>query len=262
MSKNPNEPEKKFSGFQLLMLVLSAYVLGALFIDTVFKLSPEVALLLQRLDTIICFIFLGDFFYRLYHAENRIKFFFLKWGWIDLISSIPMMDSFRWGRIVRIVRILRSIRSAKYILTVLFENKAKGTFSIVVLFSFVLVIFSSIVILNVETAPNSMIKTSSDALWWAVSTISTAGYGDMYPVTAAGRIMGAVLMIAGVGFFGTLTAYIASVFLGGDKKKNEAEPELAKELRLLRERLESLETKFPQAPVKLPAQFGTPPEKE
>src|SRR6267378_344486 len=143
MNKPPNKSEKHLTGFQLLMLALSVYVLGALLVDTVFKLSPEVASLLQTSDTIICFIFLGDFFYRLYHAENRIKFFFLKWGWIDLISSIPMMDAFRWGRIVRIVRILRSIRSAKYILAVLFENKARGTFGVVVLVSFVLVIFSS-----------------------------------------------------------------------------------------------------------------------
>jgi len=98
------------------MLVLSVYVLGALFIETVFKLSPQVTSLLQSLDTAICFVFLWDFFHRLYLAENKLKFFFLKWGWVDLISSIPMMDSFRWGRIVRVFRILRSIRSAKFIL--------------------------------------------------------------------------------------------------------------------------------------------------
>ncbi len=200
MAKKSNDSTKRLTGFQLLMLVLSIYVLIALFIDTVFKLSPETSSLLQTLDTAICFIFLGDFFYRLYQAENRFAFVFLKWGWIDFISSIPMIDVFRWGRIVRVVRIfrvLRGIRSAKYILTILFENKAKGTFSIVLLVSFVLVIFSSIAILNIETVPDANIKTGSDALWWAVSTITTAGYGDRYPVTTEGRIIGAALMIVG-----------------------------------------------------------------
>src|SRR5882672_468209 len=102
---------KKVTGFQLVMLVLSVYVLAALFVDTVFKLSPEISSLLQSLDTLVCLIFLGDFFYRLYRAESRLAF--LKWGWIDFVSSIPMLDVFRWGRIVRLVRILRILRGVR-----------------------------------------------------------------------------------------------------------------------------------------------------
>lgn len=130
----PDDSQKKLTGLQVLMLVLSVYVLIALFVDTVFKLSPEMSSLLQKLDTAICFIFLGDFFYHLYRAESKLAF--LKWGWIDFISSIPMLSMFRWGRIVRvvrIVRILRGIRSVKFIFGVLFENRARGTFGTVVL---------------------------------------------------------------------------------------------------------------------------------
>jgi len=61
-------------------------VLAALFVEAVYKLPASIAALLKLFDTIICFIFLGDFFYRLYHAEKRLAF--LKWGWIDLVSSI------------------------------------------------------------------------------------------------------------------------------------------------------------------------------
>jgi voltage-gated potassium channel len=252
-----NDSAKKLTAFQLLMLVLSVYVLVALFVDTVFKLPAEIVSLLEILDTAICFIFLGDFFYRLYRAESRLAF--LKWGWIDFVSSIPMFDVFRWGRIVRVVRILRilrGIRSAKFILTILFENRVKGTFSVVMLVSFVLLIFSSVAILNAETTPDANIKTAGDALWWALSTITTVGYGDRFPVTAEGRIVGSFLMLAGVGFFGTLTASIASFFLGANK---ESETELARELRLLRERLDVLEKNLSKTPVSLPAQFGSPP---
>ena len=257
----PPDAQKRLTGQQLLMLVLSFYVLIALFVGTVFKLSPPVASLLQKLDTIICFIFLGDFFYNLYRAENKRAF--LKWGWIDFISSIPMLDMFRWGRVVRIVRIfriLRGVRSMKFILGALFENRARGTFGTVLLVTLMLVIFSSIAILNVETVPEANIKTDGDALWWAASTITTAGYGDKYPVTPEGRIIGVILMTAGVGFFGTLTAYIASVFLNPGKTKDTSESELAKELRLIRERIESLETRLRKDEAHLPAQFGKPPE--
>ena len=257
----PEDSQKGLTGLQVLMLVLSIYVLIALFVDTVFKLSPEMSSLLQKLDTLICFIFLGDFFYNLYRAESKRDF--LKWGWIDFISSIPMLNIFRWGRIVRVVRIfriLRGVRSMKYIFRVIFENRARGTFGTVVLITLLLVIFSSIAILNVETVPEANIKTDGDALWWAASTITTAGYGDKYPVTPEGRIIGVILMAAGVGFFGTLTAYIASVFLNPGKTKDASEMELAKELRLLRERIEGVETKLHKIHAELPAQFGKPPE--
>lgn len=72
-----------------------------------------------------------------------------------------------------------------------------------------MVIFSAIAILQVERDPNSNIKTAEDALWWSYVT-TTVGYGDRYPVTTEGRLIASVLMTAGVGLFGTFTAYIAS----------------------------------------------------
>jgi len=258
---NPDGSQKRLIGLQLVMLVLSVYVLIALFADTAFRLPVEISALLRTLDTIICFIFLGDFFYHLYRAENRLAF--LKWGWVDFISSIPMLTVFRWGRVVpmiRVIRVLRGTRSVKYILHILFKNEARGIFGTVALVTATLLIFASIAILNVETVPESNIKTASDALWWAMATITTGGNADKFPVTAAGRIIGVILMTTGVGFFGTLTAYIASMFLNLGKTSGTSEPELAKELRLIRERIESLETKLHKGEAHLPAQFGKPPE--
>jgi voltage-gated potassium channel len=257
----PDGPQTRVTGLQLVMLVLSVYVLVALFVDTIFKLSPEISSLLQTLDTIICLIFLADFFYNLHRAKSKRAF--LKWGWIDFVSSIPMLPQFRWGRIVRVVRIfriLRGVRSMKFIFGFLFESRARGTFGTVLLITIMLVIFSSIAILNVETVPEANIKTDGDALWWAASTVTTAGYGDKYPVTPEGRVIGVILMAAGVGLFGTLTAYIASAFLNPGKIGGPSEAELAQELRLLREKMEGLETKLHKIHTALPAQFGKPPE--
>ena len=174
-----------------------------------------------------------------------------------------MLTLFRWGRIVRIVRvirILRGARSVKYILHILFLNKARGIFGTVILVTASLLIFASIAILNVETEPESNIKTAGDALWWAMATITTGGNADKFPVTAAGRIIGVILMTTGIGFFGTLTAYIASMFLNLGKTGGTSEAELAQELRLMRERIESLETKLHHPAVHVPPQFGKPPE--
>ncbi|WP_338327313.1 potassium channel family protein [Porphyromonas gingivalis] len=65
----------------------------------------------------------------------------------------------------------------------------------------------------------SNITTAEDAIWWSYVTITTVGYGDKYPVTTEGRIIAMFLMTAGVGLFGTFTAYIASLFVSDNKKK-------------------------------------------
>jgi voltage-gated potassium channel len=90
-------------------------------------------------------------------------------------------------------------------------------------------------VLKVEVAPDSNINTPSDALWWSFVTITTVGYGDYYPKTLLGRITAGVLMTAGVGLFGTLTAYVASYFVREDKHLEE-NPKLQ-----LIEKLDSIE---------------------
>jgi voltage-gated potassium channel len=83
-----------------------------------------------------------------------------------------------------------------------------------------LIIFSSVSILQFEDAPTSNIKTAEDAIWWSYVTITTVGYGDKFPVTTEGRIIGVILMTAGVGLFGTLTGFISSWFLTDKNNKD------------------------------------------
>lgn len=215
--------ENKIGFFDLLILILSVYVLIALLVDTFFSLSPELSKLLEFIDNIICIIFLIDFFYRFYKSPSKINF--LKWGWIDFISSIPSFDILRYGRLIRVfrlLRILRAFRSIKFLSQQLFKNRTQSTFATVSLIAFLMIIFGSISVIQVEVDPNSNIKTAEDAIWWSFVTITTVGYGDKFPVTTEGRIIAAFLMVAGVGMFGTFTGYVASWFMG-DRKKNEIE---------------------------------------
>ena len=212
--------EEKFSLFQIIILVLSLYVLVTFAISTFVQLSPEVARLLDYLDFGICCIFLLDFFVRFYKAENKLQF--MKWGWIDLLSSIPAIDFLRAGRILRVIRLfrlLRAFRSSKVLLSYVFRKKSQGVFTTAAIIAILMLIFSSIAILQVETAVNSNIKTAEDALWWSYVTITTVGYGDKYPVTTEGRIIAAVLMTVGVGLFGTFAGFMAGWLI--DEKKEE-----------------------------------------
>lgn len=120
---------------------------------------------------------LADFGIRLYKAKSKLAF--LKWGWIDLIASIPNVPYLRVGRLIRIlrvIRLLRAVRTTHKITNLLLHDKIQGGYASVFLTAFLLVMFTSLGVLVVERQdPNANIKTASDAIWWSVSTITTVG---------------------------------------------------------------------------------------
>ncbi|WED23483.1 ion transporter [Vibrio sp. JC009] len=224
-TKRTNEPMKNTDGdavgpFQIFTLFLSVYVLLALFVQLAVDLPKDINEILNKADNFICLFFLADFFIRLKHAKSKRQF--MKWGWIDLLSSIPMVDVLRYGRIVRVVRVLRllrAVRSTKVIISFVFKKRMEGTFALVSLVSIILTIFGAIAILLLEKGVDGAnINSASDALWWAFVTITTVGYGDYFPVTYEGRIIASILMTAGVGLFGTFTGFVASWFLEEDEE--------------------------------------------
>jgi len=219
----PKNEAEKLTLLNLVIIVLSIYVLVSLLVDTFFKLPIEVSKILNIADNAICAVFLLDFSIRFYRADNKLKF--MKWGWIDLLSSIPTLDFMRAGRmlrLVRLLRILRAFRSTKHLVHHIFKRRTQGALTAAAIIAVLMIIFSSIAILQVEVDPGSNIKTAEDAIWWSYVTITTVGYGDKFPVTTEGRIIAGLLMTVGVGLFGTFTAYLASWFVGENKKEQQA----------------------------------------
>ena len=211
---NEDLAKKELNLFNIIILVLSLYVLLSLIVSTFFVLSDEVTVLLNYVDNVICIIFLVDFAIRFKKANNKLVF--MKWGWIDLISSIPYIDFLRAGRVlrlIRLIRVFRAFKATKLIFEHINKNKKQSALTSVALISFLMVIFSSIAILQFEKDVNSNIKTAEDAIWWSYVTITTVGYGDKFPITTEGRVIGAVLMTMGVGIFGTFTALVSSWFI-------------------------------------------------
>jgi voltage-gated potassium channel len=218
------EQKQALHPINIIVFFLSLYVIVALVVDTFFKLSPEVHTLLQNIDYVICLIFFIDFLHRVFTAKNKWEY--LRWGWIDLLSSIPM-NYFLAGRLFRVFqlfRVLRAIRSIKYLSHYFLRNKIKSAFTSAAILAFLAIVFSAIGILQVEKdVPGAKIVNAENALWWAYVTITTVGYGDMVPVTTEGRMIAAILMTVGVGLFGTFTAYVASWFVARKVEEDEAE---------------------------------------
>ncbi|HEX8315194.1 MAG TPA: ion transporter [Flavisolibacter sp.] len=219
------EQKQALHPINIIVFFLSLYVIIALIVDTFFPLSAEVSTLLHEIDYVICLIFFIDFLHRFFTAKNKLAY--MRWGWIDLISSIPV-SAFHAGRLFRIFqlfRVLRAIRSIEYLSHYFLKNKVKSAFTSAAILAFITIVLCAIGILKMEKdAPGGNIKTAEDALWWAYTTITTVGYGDKYPVTSEGRMIAVVLMTVGVGLFGTFTAYIASWFVA--KKVEEEEEKL------------------------------------
>ena len=221
-SSEAKADRESVSPYQLFMLVLCVYVLAALFVEAVLPLDPETVHILMTVDAAICIIFLGDFLIRLVTAESKLGY--LKWGWIDLISSIPMFDYARWGRLARIMRILRlfrGVRSVKWLTHMAIKKRAESVFLSAMMLTFITVGFGSIAILHCERGiEGSNIKDASDAIWWAFVTVTTVGYGDHFPVSEEGRFVASILMLVGVGLFGTFSGFVASWFLS-EQENNE-----------------------------------------
>jgi voltage-gated potassium channel len=238
-----SEAVKRLTPLQVVTLILSVYVLVALFIQSAFHLPPGTDVLLDRIDFFVCLIFLADFFTRLIRAPSKLAF--LKWGWIDFVSSIPMFDVFRVGRVVRIIRIfrmLRAFRSTKNLLSYLLRDRKSSSLAAVATISFVLTTFAAIAILQFETLPESNIKTPGDAFWWAFVTITTVGYGDKFPISTEGRVIACILMTCGVGLFGTFAGFVASLLVEPTREEQSAHHKLACEIQELRSQIENLET--------------------
>ena len=233
------EPPEELGPFQFGILVLSMVLLVGLATEVVLNVHPEISRLIFIIDTAVCILLLIDFSVRFKAAKSKLKF--MKWGWIDLLASIPAIEAFRFGRVLRVIRVVRllvAIRSLRCLLHILWQSKTSAGLTGISVITFLVISFGSTGILIAELdQPAANIATAEDAIWWSITTTTTVGYGDKYPVTTGGRVVATFLMVAGISLFGTLSGVAATIFLGDDKD----EPASREAQRLMLERLESMQ---------------------
>lgn len=216
--------------YQLFMLALCVWGLLSLGISSTWRLDRDSQTILDYADNVVCGLFFLDFLLSWYRAPKRWTYL-RSWGWIDLLSSIPTVDTLRWGRaarVVRILRVLRAVKSARALAHFVVERRAQSALLASVLLCLLLIVFASMAMLQLETSPDANIRTAEDAMWWAISTMTTVGYGDTYPRTAEGRLVAIILMCAGVGVFGTLSGLTASWFLSPATEETDSDIEQLK----------------------------------
>lgn len=165
-------------------------------------------------------IFALDYAANLWLAEDRRRWFL--WNLHELL--IVALPFFRPLRLLRLVTLLSVLHRTV-------GETLRGRVVTYVAGSAALLVFvGALAVLDVEqSAPDAKILTFGDAVWWAVTTITTVGYGDMYPVTPIGRMVAAALMMSGIAVLGVVTASIASWLVQRVEESTEAAAESAEE---------------------------------
>jgi voltage-gated potassium channel len=204
--------------------------------------SPLLREVAHGVNWIVWLAFCAEYIGKLLLSPDRRAY--VRAAWFDLLIillSPPFLvpDAMQGARVVRVLRLLRFVRAAA-VAAIGLREAAQGlkhrSFHYVALATVVVIGVGAIGIYAVESGQNSNIHTIDDALWWAVVTTTTVGYGDVSPVTGEGRLIAVGLMVVGIGFIGVFTATITSFFLqpSGDDESIEE----------IRQRLESLEKKI------------------
>jgi len=220
----------------LAVLFVAAYAWGVLRPDL-----PHPLLATLRVVTVVTWpVFLGDYVVRLGLADQRWRF--VRENWVDGIAVLlPLLRPLRIISLVRVARVLD-----RRLTTTLHGRVA----AYVTLTATLVVFMASLAVYDAERgAPDASITAYDDAVWWALTTITTVGYGDRYPVTGEGRLVAVLLMLSGIALLGVVTAAVASWFVGRVAEAAQAQDdaddaalraevrELAAEVRALRAEL-------------------------
>jgi voltage-gated potassium channel len=213
---------------EMLLLVLSFVMIPLLVGPLLWDLSRTEDRLFVTLDVFVWALFAIDLAVKTAVAPDRWRY--LRQHWIDvLVVVVPFL------RPLRLVRLV--VYGSRAFVGV--KRLVKADF--ILLYGLGMIIIAATVEATVEgESPDSTITSFSDALWWSVVTITTVGYGDMTPLTPAGRAIAFVLMVVGVGLFGGLTANLASFLVKEEKTDDIPVSQLAREIRNLREEIGEL----------------------
>ncbi|MBI9068603.1 MAG: ion transporter [Salinivirgaceae bacterium] len=188
-------------------------------IETIPNLSSVFRKYLKLFELVSVIIFTIEYFLRIIVSDNKLKFIFSFYGLIDLLAILPFylstgidLRSLRAFRLLRIVRAFKLLRYSKAI------NRFKHAITsikeelILFLFMTLLMLFFSAVGIYYFENPAQPENFSSvfDSLWWALATLTTVGYGDIYPITAGGKIFTFFILMIGLGVVAVPSGLLAS----------------------------------------------------
>ena len=235
----------RFNKFIYTLIILNVL---AIILESYHELKTAFEVLFYYFEIFSVFIFSIEYVLRIWTVNldetfagnkmgNRLNFMTSRLGIIDLLAILPfylplifpfdlrVLRILRLFRLLRIFKLSRLSKSLKTVSGILKETKEELTITIFV--AFILLILSSTLMYYIESdVQPEKFKNIGESLWWSVATLTTVGYGDVYPITGAGKVLSAIIALIGIGFVALPTGIISSAFIGKlqeskGNKKNE-----------------------------------------
>ena len=202
-----------FDIFIQILIILSIFAFS---IETLPDLNSKIISYLKIFELIAILIFTVEYLLRFYVSDKKIKYIFSFYGLIDLIAILPFylptgidLRSVRAVRLLRLVKLFRFNKSLTILKTAFLKIKNE-----LILFSFITFILLYISSLGIYFFENSAqpesFKSIFHCMWWAIATLTTVGYGDIYPITIGGKIFTGIITLVGIGVIAIPTGLFAS----------------------------------------------------
>ena len=227
-------PESSAAGRIFEISIMSLIMINVILViaDT-FELPPKMQMISHTTETVSVMIFTAEYILRLWVCDLkykdlsglkcRIRYIFSFMAIIDLLAILPfylpmvIKADLRVLRMLRIIRLFRVFKIGRYTtalntIATVFKNKASQLISSMTIV-FMLMLMAAVIMYNVEhDAQPDQFTNVFQAMWWAVATLTTVGYGDIYPVTSLGKLLSAVIAVLGIGFVAVPTGIITAGF--------------------------------------------------
>ena len=239
---------------ELPLLFLALAMVPLLLVPLFADLSETIDDALVAADWTIWAVFALQYVTRLTLTPERLHF--VKREWLDLVIIVlPFLRPLRVVRSARALRLLRLARLIGFFSEAMQEARRlllRRRLHYVLLVAGVVIFGSAALVTTLEDGSAGSIDSFGDALWWSMTTVTTVGYGDEFPVTAAGRGVAAFLMLVGIALLGVVTANIAAFFLERLPEEEEAERDRMEEILSLLAAIEARLSEGPHAPLREP----------
>lgn len=202
-----------------LIIVLILYSVLSFSLETIPDLPSALVTFLHYSEFVVVLVFTLEYATRIYKAQHPLRFVFSFYGIIDLLAILPfylmLAIDLRALRLFRLLRLARLLKLTRYSNAI--RRFSQALYSVkeeLVIFSFaslIILFLASVGIYHFEHAAQPEVFTTLfDCMWWAAATLTTVGYGDIYPVTVGGKLFTFLVLMLGLGMIAVPTGIIAT----------------------------------------------------
>ena len=213
---NDNKQSRYFAFFIQALILVSVITFS---IETIPNLSAKTKFCLGVIELFSVIVFTAEYLLRIFVSDRKLSFIFSFFGIIDLLAILPFylalgvdlrsLRALRFLRLFRVLKLVRYNKAMNHLIRAI--SSAKEQIFLFIFITIILIYFAAVGIYYFENeAQPDKFTSIFDSLWWAIVTLTTVGYGDVYPITIGGKIFTFFILLIGLGIVAVPTGIISS----------------------------------------------------